>query len=85
MNNSNKRTYLLIFLSVIEDIYVLLIIGLNGSFTSFFSRYSSLCVIHSIYFITRIILNFHVQWLVYKDKNLGTHGQAKRYFYRNTR
>ena len=40
-NNSNSETYLLIFLSVIEDILVLLITGLSYSFTSFLSRYST--------------------------------------------
>ena len=38
-NNSNGKKYLLNFLSVIEDIHVLLIIGLSYSFTSFFYRY----------------------------------------------
>ena len=46
-----------LFLSVIEDIYVLLITGFSYSFTLFFSRYSTFSVIRSIYFITHIILN----------------------------
>ena len=40
-NNSNSKTYLLIFLSIIEDIHVLLITGLSYSFTLSFSRYST--------------------------------------------
>ena len=43
-NNSNSETYLLIFLSVIEDILVLLITGLSYLFTTFLSRYSTLFV-----------------------------------------
>ena len=78
------RIYLF-FLSVIEDVHVLLITGLSYSFTLFFSRNSSFSVIHSIYFITHIILNCHRQWLVYKQKNINTHGSAKIDFYKNTR
>ena len=46
----------LIFLSVIKDIYVLLITGLSYLFTSFFSRFSSFSVIHCTYFFTHMIL-----------------------------
>ena len=77
------RIYLF-FLSVIEDLHVLLITGLNYSFTLFFSRYSSFSVIDSIYFVTHIILNCHGQWVVYKQNNINTHDLAKKDFYKNT-
>ena len=76
-NNSNSKTYLL-FLSVIEDIYLLLITCLSHPFMWF-------PVVHSLYFIMHSILNCHRQWLVYKQKNINTHGSAKREFYINTR
>ena len=72
-NNSNSKTYLLNFLSVIEDKHVLLITGFSYSFTLLFSRYSTFNVILSIYFITHIILNCHMQRLVYKQNNINTH------------
>ena len=74
MNTSNSKTYLLNFLSVIEDIHVLLITGLNYSFTLFFSKYSTFSKIHAVYFITHIILNCHMKWLVYRQCNINTHG-----------
>ena len=91
-NNSNSKTYLL-FLSVIEDIYLLLITCLSHPC---YRRYipfvnnmpkSSIYVIFviSLYFIMHSILNCHRQWLVYKQKNINTHGSAKREFYINTR
>ena len=85
-NNNNSKTHLLIFLlSVIEDIYVLLLTGISFPFTLFFPTYLSFSVIHSRYFSTHIILNCHRQWLVYKQKNINIHGYAKRNFYIDTR
>ena len=84
-NNSNSKTNAPIFIFVIEDKYVLLIRGLSYSFNSFFFRHFTFSVIHSLYFITHVILNCHCQWLVYKQKNINTHGEAKRDFNINTR
>ena len=58
---------------LLQKIHVFLITGLGYSFTSFFSKYSTFSVIHSIYFITNIILNCQCQWLLYKQNNINTH------------
>ena len=77
LRNSNSKTHLLIFFFVIEDMYVLLITIFSYSFTSF---YSCLLFLWFTLYISSCKFNCHRQWLVYIQKNINTHGWAKRHF-----